>query len=284
MREKTPKRILFVMRIIFIFQSAILLFGGLTPIRSQQVYSRIDSSITYNYRSGPDSVLLKKTVFCHFDSINSNFQSWFYNWNAESELWEPAQKIEIVESKQLRTNTNFLYEGEADTGAWKLFTKEKIDFDTGGNMTGFVQYKQPTGEDLWAMADSSFYEYNGAGDMIKRGSLRWDDSMQVYTPRFRYEFEVNSERDRVLETKYTWSLDGSWEMESSEKNEYTYETDGRIASVTTFLWDIDLECMITMHLNYPWSKFITNLMVKMNGDQLKSMLTHMITLAMLFSK
>lgn len=222
--------------VICVFQSA-LLFGGLNPLFSQQVYSRIDSSITYDYRSGPDSIFLKKELICQFDSVSKNFQSRSYNWNVESELWEPVLKYESEESEHGDVISSLSYSGDPITGEWNLAVWQKLFMDSCGNVTSFVNYVQPTDEDQWLFIDSLSTVFDGTGNEILSESFRWDYSTGVFLPRYKFEYQTNSEGDRVLQTKYTWSSGGTWVLFSSEKNEYAYDTDGKIVSLTTSLWD-----------------------------------------------
>ena len=213
------------------------LFAGLCEIFSQEVYSRLDSTVTYNFTEEGDSVRSKKRVETRVDSVLSYIKQTDYEWDADLENWI----FSVVTDMMRDTGGNYLtidqHTWDPGLSEWFHSYTEELDYDLDGNPILDVAYFREARADPWMGILNWAYEYDSVGYRIASYLSEWDYSLWEWIPFSKDANKYNSSGRRINYTKYRWnSTTKIWELQDSIRYEYTEDAEGKLLSTEAWNW------------------------------------------------
>lgn len=233
---------------IWILSISLLL--GLTTELNGQV--RLDSTYTYSILSPTDSIPIQKRV-CSYSNIKGdsdcfNFSSCIdYEWNFSFNKWEPVRKEDFRRDDAKNTRAAISFEWDNAEREWIPAYKE-VYFSPNNSYSSY-RYAYDREAKEWVAVDyfsnrssdrGYFFELkrtdfndrttsgrretstnNDIGQRVETLGDIWDDIKKEWVQSYRFEYTYTSQGRNFTETSYYWRNDiEDWELETFNQTNY----------------------------------------------------------------
>ena len=161
--------------------------------------------------------------------------------------------------------------------AWEYFIYREYEYDSNGNRISIIFFRE---EFCWwefdniMMRDKQLFEFDNAGNMTMRTEFNWDFTNGVWVGREwggKVMYEFNAHGHPVKRLEFDWDtatgdwVPADWRPVITFRNEYEFDTEGRITShivyrdngpgenpANKFLFEFDINGNMTLKTIFSW--------------------------------
>ncbi|MBN2485419.1 MAG: T9SS type A sorting domain-containing protein [Bacteroidales bacterium] len=203
------------------------------PALSQSTpVNKLDSTITYNFSAGGDSILAAKTITSYTpDSLVKNTTSYIYDATANLWLYRTTDTNYYNSSKQNTKCINYTW--NSGTSAWVPSSKSENTYIDGKEINVYSNYNSSLSSWVYSARSIQVIDYE-LGKQFYMENYSWNNTDQKWIGT-RKQITVYSESgEKVGDTTYTWnSTSDNW------NNEMTINTiiNADESYTNTYKWD-----------------------------------------------
>ena len=188
------KNILLILSILFVEVS----------VFSQQINTRTDSTIAYEFTSPTDSIQDRITI-TKYDS-NGNQTYWVsYNWDLNLNDWVGSQKRECTFDSYGNQTLNAIYEWDSNSNKWIGERRYEYAYDSNGNQTLYaLYYGWDSNLNDWVGNYKEEGSYDSNGNKTLYVFYVWDSNLVDWVENSKIESTYDSNDNEILEESYNW--------------------------------------------------------------------------------
>ncbi len=221
-----------------------------------------------------------------YDDTNNITEIVEFMWNDASGNWETGDTKEIISytpDGKIKEDTDYYW--VESPGSWVGDSKLLFSYNGSGQLTEEIEQGSSHGTDLWENLYRDTYEYDAGGNLVDNKYFSWNDEDSSWSDcQFRNVWlynadglmtedivydtdEITGELTEIDKVVYRYELDGNlreevwyyWEDKEWKKDvkyEYTYDTDGKPAMKSDYLfevstgeWELEYESAVMFEYN-----------------------------------